>query len=262
MSAVRDLDLSEAIAIVGMAGRFPGRRVRRATLGEPEGRQGIDLRPQRRGAARLGDRRARFSPILSTSRRAACWRTSTSSTHPSSGSRREEAELTDPQHRLFLETCYRALEDAGCNPETFDGGIGVFGGMSMNTYLLAARGRDAAFLEGADRVLPDRRISLRARQRLQLPGDAGLLQAGPEGAEHGRADRVLDLAGRGLPRVPGAPAARLRRRAGGRRLDHLSAEEGLPLPGRRDGVSATAGAGPSTPPPPGPCSARGSAWWS
>ncbi|MDQ2979971.1 MAG: polyketide synthase, partial [Acidobacteriota bacterium] len=57
----------------------------------------------------------------------------------------KEAELTDPQHRLFLETCWRALEDAGCNPETFEGGIGVFGGMSMNTYLLMARGKDPGF---------------------------------------------------------------------------------------------------------------------
>src|SRR4051812_13790842 len=27
-----------------------------------------------------------------------------------------EAEITDPQHRLFLECAWEALEDAGCNP--------------------------------------------------------------------------------------------------------------------------------------------------
>lgn len=47
-----------------------------------------------------------------------------------------EAELTDPQHRLFLECCWEALERAGYNPDQFTGAIGVFGGMSKNTYFL------------------------------------------------------------------------------------------------------------------------------
>ena len=46
-----------------------------------------------------------------------------------------EAELLDPQHRIFLECAWEALEDAGCDPAKFDGAIGVFAGMSMNTYL-------------------------------------------------------------------------------------------------------------------------------
>ncbi|HVS52165.1 MAG TPA: amino acid adenylation domain-containing protein [Opitutaceae bacterium] len=48
----------------------------------------------------------------------------------------KEAEVTDPQHRVFLECCWEALEHAGCNPDTYDGLIGVFAGASMNTYLL------------------------------------------------------------------------------------------------------------------------------
>ncbi|MER8000614.1 beta-ketoacyl synthase N-terminal-like domain-containing protein [Streptomyces sp. NPDC095613] len=47
-----------------------------------------------------------------------------------------EAQLTDPQHRLFLETCWAALEDAGHPPGRFDGRIGVFGSSSLSTYLL------------------------------------------------------------------------------------------------------------------------------
>lgn len=47
-----------------------------------------------------------------------------------------EAELTDPQHRIFLECVWEALENAGHAPEKYDGIIGVFGGTSMNTYLL------------------------------------------------------------------------------------------------------------------------------
>ena len=48
----------------------------------------------------------------------------------------KEAEMMDPQHRVFLECAWEALEDAGCNPETYDGLIGVFAGASLNTYLL------------------------------------------------------------------------------------------------------------------------------
>lgn len=47
-----------------------------------------------------------------------------------------DADFMDPQHRLFLETCWSALEDAGYDPAKFPGQIGVFGGCSLNTYLL------------------------------------------------------------------------------------------------------------------------------
>jgi acyl transferase domain-containing protein len=47
-----------------------------------------------------------------------------------------EAELTDPQHRLFLEICWEALEDAGYDPARYPGAIGVFAGSSPNTYFL------------------------------------------------------------------------------------------------------------------------------
>jgi phthiocerol/phenolphthiocerol synthesis type-I polyketide synthase E len=61
-----------------------------------------------------------------------------------------DAELTDPQHRLFLEQAWAALEDAGCDPSTYPGPIGVFAGCNMNAYLLhnvaAGGGRDVDFL--------------------------------------------------------------------------------------------------------------------
>ena len=46
-----------------------------------------------------------------------------------------DASLTDPQHRLFLETAWQALEDAGYDPAKFPGAIGVFGGSELSTYL-------------------------------------------------------------------------------------------------------------------------------
>ena len=45
-----------------------------------------------------------------------------------------EAELMDPQQRLFLECAVEALERAGCDPARFDGAIGVYAGSSENTY--------------------------------------------------------------------------------------------------------------------------------
>lgn len=47
-----------------------------------------------------------------------------------------EAELMDPQHRVFMECVWEALESAGYDPEKYDGTIGLYGGLSMNTYLL------------------------------------------------------------------------------------------------------------------------------
>jgi acyl transferase domain-containing protein len=47
-----------------------------------------------------------------------------------------EAEIMDPQHRLFMECVWTALENAGYDPETYPGAIGLYGGEGMNTYLL------------------------------------------------------------------------------------------------------------------------------
>ena len=45
-----------------------------------------------------------------------------------------EAELTDPQQRLFLELCWECLERGGYVPDTHDAPVGVFGGMHNATY--------------------------------------------------------------------------------------------------------------------------------
>ncbi len=46
-----------------------------------------------------------------------------------------EAELMDPQQRLFLECAWEALEHAGYDPDRYAGAIGVYAGLSMNPYL-------------------------------------------------------------------------------------------------------------------------------
>ena len=46
-----------------------------------------------------------------------------------------EAEITDPQHRLFLEQAWLALENSGYSPESYNGRIGIYGGSSgMSPY--------------------------------------------------------------------------------------------------------------------------------
>ncbi|WP_192247349.1 type I polyketide synthase [Mesorhizobium caraganae] len=49
---------------------------------------------------------------------------------------RREATLMDPQHRLFLECCWKALESAGYAPTQHEGRTGVFAGSSFPLYLL------------------------------------------------------------------------------------------------------------------------------
>jgi phthiocerol/phenolphthiocerol synthesis type-I polyketide synthase E len=46
-----------------------------------------------------------------------------------------DASIMDPQHRQFLECAWEALESAGHVPARFGGAIGVFGGSGFNAYL-------------------------------------------------------------------------------------------------------------------------------
>ncbi|MEL6570926.1 MAG: amino acid adenylation domain-containing protein [Pseudomonadota bacterium] len=50
--------------------------------------------------------------------------------------RPKEAAVTDPQGRVFLEICQEALDHAGIDPERATGGIGVYAGAPMSTYML------------------------------------------------------------------------------------------------------------------------------
>src|SRR4051812_3071335 len=47
-----------------------------------------------------------------------------------------EAEITDPQQRLFLELAWAALEHAGYGPGTCDAPVGVYAGTGASLYLL------------------------------------------------------------------------------------------------------------------------------
>jgi len=101
----------------------------------------------------------------------------------------KEAETTDPQQRVFLECAWQALEDAGYDSQTYKGAIGVFAGCSMNTYFLRNLCSDRAFVEeftrtyqvGSYPALVGNHIdflSTKIAYRLNLRGPAFTMQCG------------------------------------------------------------------------------------
>src|ERR1043165_1977334 len=134
----------EAVAIVGMAGQFPGAEnvdafwenlkagvesVSRFSPGEIEAQDAAGLKggPEYVAARSILPNADKFDPAFFN-------------IHP------KEADYMDPQHRVFLECCWNALESAGYDPLQFPGLIGVFGGCSLNTYLLANICTDRNFI--------------------------------------------------------------------------------------------------------------------
>jgi acyl transferase domain-containing protein len=61
-----------------------------------------------------------------------------------------EAEITDPQHRLFLESAWEALESAGYDSESYDGKIGVFAGVTNSNYLFINLASNEELMQSVD----------------------------------------------------------------------------------------------------------------
>ncbi|MFK4107950.1 type I polyketide synthase [Streptomyces sp. NPDC002176] len=92
-----------------------------------------------------------------------------------------EAFLIDPQHRVFLECAVAALEDAGADPDRFPGAIGVYGGCTETRYAeaLSAQLAQLPGVTEEDIVLgtaPDFLVS-RTAERLGLRGPAVAVQS-------------------------------------------------------------------------------------
>jgi len=131
-----DIPNSRDIAVVGMAGRFPGARDL-AQLWR-------NLRDGVESVTWLSDEEllaAGTAPELLANprfvRAASLLDGVESFDAPFFGYSAHEAAIMDPQQRLFLEHAWAALEDAGHLPARFDGLIGVYAGVAWNTYLLA-----------------------------------------------------------------------------------------------------------------------------
>jgi non-ribosomal peptide synthase protein (TIGR01720 family) len=128
--------LVEGIAVVGMSGRFPGARdvhefwrnlrdgVESIAFFTDEELLAAGVEPSALSAPNYVKARGMLDGVEEFDA-------------PFFGISPREAEIIDPQQRLFLECAWESLESAGYDPETYAGRIGVYAGVSLNTYLLA-----------------------------------------------------------------------------------------------------------------------------
>jgi acyl transferase domain-containing protein/acyl carrier protein len=153
----------ESIAIIGMAGRFPGaRNVRALWSNLCAGVESIERlsEAQLLAAGATPDLLANSAhvPVAATAEGLDRFDAAFFGVSP------RDAELMDPQTRVALETVWEALEDAGVDPgrdgchgrEGRDGtGIGLFMGASLSSYLLHNLLPHPTLIDraGAERVL-------------------------------------------------------------------------------------------------------------
>src|SRR6202166_4930421 len=125
----------EGIAIVGMAGRFPGAEsVEELWANLVAGRESIsffndeELAASGLDAAEL-KRRGQYVAARGVLKDADCFDAAFFGVNP------KEAQVMDPQQRGFLEACWAALERGGYAPDKMPGTASVFAGASTNTYV-------------------------------------------------------------------------------------------------------------------------------
>lgn len=127
-----DSKLQEGVAVVGMAGRFPGadniRSLWKNLLNGEESIRFFDRSELDPSLLQSEINSPDYVPARGILNEADCFDAAFF------GINAREAELMDPQNRVFLQTAWHALESAGYYPEGFDGMISVYAGMANNTY--------------------------------------------------------------------------------------------------------------------------------
>lgn len=123
------------IAIIGMSGRFPGAPDvdafwRNLRAGVESITRLTDARLEASGTRESLRRDPRYVPARGLLEDVDLFDANFFRYSP------REAELIDPQQRLFLETAWEALENAGYDSERFAGPIGLFAGAGQPGYLL------------------------------------------------------------------------------------------------------------------------------
>ena len=121
----------EGVAIIGMAGRFPGAAgVAEFWRNQLDGVESISFFPpeELEDKSGAGANQVRARSILAD---IDLFDAEFFGIYP------REAALMDPQHRLFLEACWQAFEDAAYDPQTVAGAVGVFAGCSLSSYFLS-----------------------------------------------------------------------------------------------------------------------------
>lgn len=174
----RDLD----IAVIGMAGRFPGAaNIEEFWRNLAEGVESISF-PSDDELTRMGvplatmrhPRFVRAAPLLHDVDRFDA---------NLFGYSPREAELIDPQHRLFLECAWESLESAGYQSDKHDGLIGVYAGTSLSSYLLynlLPTMTDIHSEESLEMMIGNDKdfLSTRVAYKLNLKGPALTVQTG------------------------------------------------------------------------------------
>ncbi|MGD9364366.1 MAG: SDR family NAD(P)-dependent oxidoreductase [Desulfobacteraceae bacterium] len=153
------------IAVIGMSGRFPGA----ANLSEfwenlAHGRDCIeDISKDRFDIEPYYDAEE-SAPGTTYTKRMGCMRDVDAFDSMFFNIPPAEAELMDPQQRIFLEEAWKALEDTGYDPESFSGKrCGVFVGAGMGDYTKryadSTNGLDAYTMMGSFSSILAARIS-------------------------------------------------------------------------------------------------------
>lgn len=137
--------LQNAVAIIGMAGRFPGaENVEQFWQNLCAGRESIRSMAEQEledGLTSAQRSEGRYVAARALLKDVDLFDAEFFRFLP------REAELTDPQQRVLMECAWEALEDAGYDPARIAGNVGVFAGSSINTYLLLHLASDAKFRE-------------------------------------------------------------------------------------------------------------------
>jgi acyl transferase domain-containing protein len=129
------INQADAVAVIGMAGRFPGaRNVEEFWTNLRNGVESISFFSDEE-LLEAGVAQSQLDDPTYVKAKA-CVADAELFDPQFFGFTPREAAITDPQQRLFMECAWEALEIAGYDSEKYEGAIGVFGGVSMNTYLI------------------------------------------------------------------------------------------------------------------------------
>ena len=124
-----------AIAVIGMAGRFPGAdSVSEFWENLRLGQESVTTLSEEQLSAAGVSAKTLADPAYV--RRAAILDGIDEFDADYFGMNPYTARMMDPQQRLFLQTASHALEDSGYDPATFDGAIGVFASSTASGYLM------------------------------------------------------------------------------------------------------------------------------
>ncbi|NMG22259.1 type I polyketide synthase [Brasilonema bromeliae] len=134
MASATNLDSLEGIAIIGMAGRFPGaKNIEQFWHNLRSGIESISVFTDEELISSGIDPAVVSDPnYIKVS---AVLEDTDLFDASFFGFNHREAEITDPQHRLFLECAWEALENAGYDSTRCESRIGVYAGASLNNYL-------------------------------------------------------------------------------------------------------------------------------